>query len=40
MLSGCSEKTKTEQPAKNPPAPVYFKVNPETAGTISGRIRL
>ena len=38
MLSGCSEKIKTEQPAKNPPAPVYFKVNPETAGTVSGRI--
>src|SRR6204780_3382121 len=39
MLSGCSEKIKTEQPAKSGPAPVYFKVNPETAGTISGRIR-
>jgi plastocyanin len=40
ILSGCSGKVKTEQPevAKSAPAPVYFKVDPETAGTVSGRI--
>jgi plastocyanin len=40
ILSGCSGKVKTEQPevAKSAPAPAYFKVDPETAGTVSGRI--
>jgi plastocyanin len=40
ILSGCSGKVKTEQPevAKSAPAPVYFKVDPETAGTVSGRM--
>jgi plastocyanin len=40
LLAGCSEKNKTELPKAAPsaPAPVYFKVDPETAGTVSGRI--
>jgi hypothetical protein len=40
LLAGCSGKDQTE-PAKvapTVPAPVYFKVDPETAGTVSGRI--
>ena len=41
LLAGCSGKVKTEQPsvAKPEPAPVYFKVDPETAGTVTGQIR-
>jgi hypothetical protein len=41
LLAGCSGKLKTEQPevAKSAPAHVFFKVDPETAGTVSGRIR-
>jgi len=40
LLAGCSEKDKTEPPkaAQSVPAPVYFKVDPETAGTVTGRI--
>jgi plastocyanin len=38
LLTGCTSKPKTEPP-KPAPAPVYFKVNPETAGTITGEIR-
>jgi Polysaccharide lyase family 4, domain II len=41
LLAGCSGKLKTEQPstAKSEPAPVFFKVDPDTAGTVTGRIR-
>ena len=41
LVAGCSGKPKTEQTAAAPSeaAPVYFKVDPATAGTISGRIR-
>jgi hypothetical protein len=41
IVVGCSGKPKTEQPAPatTEPAPVYFKVDPATAGTIIGRIR-
>jgi plastocyanin len=40
LLAGCSAKNKTEPPpiAKSQPAPVYFKVDPETAGTVTGHI--
>jgi plastocyanin len=43
LLTGCSgtapkEASKPAEPPP-PPAPVYFKVDPATAGTISGRIR-
>ena len=40
ILAGCSGKVKTEQPsvAKSEPSPVYFKVDPETAGTVTGQI--
>ncbi len=40
LLAGCSAKNKTEPPpiAKSEPAPVYFKVDPETAGTVTGQI--
>jgi hypothetical protein len=40
LLAGCSAKNKTEPPpiAKSEPAPVYFKVDPETAGTVTGKI--
>ncbi len=41
VLAGCSE-TKapvTSQKAEAPPAPVFFKVDPATAGSVSGRIR-
>jgi plastocyanin len=40
LLAGCSGKDQTEQPKVAPtvPAPVYFKVDRETAGTVSGRI--
>jgi plastocyanin len=40
ILAGCSEKKQTEPPKVAPsvPAPVYFKVDPETAGTVTGRI--
>ena len=40
LLAGCSGKVTTEQPGtvKSPPAPVYFKVDPETAGSVTGQI--
>ena len=40
LLAGCSAKVKTEQPsaAKPEPSPVYFKVDPGTAGTVTGQI--
>ena len=40
LAIGCSEKPKTEEPAKPaaPAAPVYFKVDPSTAGSIAGTI--
>jgi plastocyanin len=40
LLAGCSGKPKTQQPstAKSEPAPVYFQVDPETAGTVTGQI--
>jgi plastocyanin len=41
LLAGCSGKVNTEQPsvAKNQPAPVFFKVDPATAGSVTGTIR-
>jgi plastocyanin len=40
LLAGCSGKVNTEQPSapKSEPAPVYFTVNPATAGSITGTI--
>jgi hypothetical protein len=40
LLAGCSGTVKTQQPgtAKTEPAPVYFKVDPETAGSVTGQI--
>jgi plastocyanin len=40
LLAGCSGKNQTEPPKVAPaaPSPVYFKVDPETAGTVTGRI--
>jgi len=40
LAIGCSGKPKTEEPAQPaiPPAPVYFKVDPATAGSITGTI--
>ncbi|HTZ56463.1 MAG TPA: carboxypeptidase regulatory-like domain-containing protein [Acidobacteriaceae bacterium] len=40
LVAGCSGKVKTESsPApKAEPAPVYFKVDPDTAGTVNGQI--
>jgi hypothetical protein len=37
LLAGCSGKPKTEAP--KPAAPAYFKVDPQTAGAITGRIQ-
>src|ERR1700684_780306 len=41
LLAGCSGKVNTEQPsvAKSEPAPVFFKVDPATAGSVTGTIR-
>src|SRR5271156_1492228 len=41
LLAACSEKSKTEAPsaAKPAPAPVFFKVDPNTAGSVTGTIR-
>jgi hypothetical protein len=41
LLAGCSGKVKNEPAsgAKNEPAPVYFQVDPATAGTVTGTIR-
>jgi hypothetical protein len=38
LLTGCTGKTATEAP-KPAPAPVYFKVDPQTAGAITGQIQ-
>jgi plastocyanin len=40
LLVGCSGKDQTEPPKGAPaiPAPVYFKVDPQTAGTVTGQI--
>src|ERR1700677_4803494 len=40
LLAGCSGKVNTEQPsaAKSAPAPVYFTVDPATAGSVTGTI--
>jgi plastocyanin len=40
LLAGCSGNDKTEPPKAAPsaPAPVYFKVDPETASTVTGQI--
>jgi len=38
LLAGCSGKNKTEQPASTP-APAFFRVDPATAGVVSGTIR-
>jgi plastocyanin len=41
LIAGCSGKVNKEQPsaAKSEPAPVYFKVDPATAGSVTGTIR-
>jgi hypothetical protein len=41
LLAGCSGKVNTEQPsvAKSEPARVFFKVDPATAGSVTGTIR-
>src|SRR5271154_3833875 len=41
LVAGCSGKLNTEQPsvAKSEPAPVFFKVDPATAGSVTGTIR-
>src|ERR1700710_2351923 len=41
LLAGCSGKVNTEQPStpKSEPAPVYFTVDPATAGSVTGTIR-
>jgi plastocyanin len=41
LLAGCSGKVKTEQPnvAKSEPAPILFKVDPATSGSVTGTIR-
>ena len=40
LLAGCSGKVTPEQPGtvKSAPAPVYFKVDPETAASVTGQI--
>jgi plastocyanin len=40
LLGGCSGSVKTEPPPapKTEPAPVYFKVDPDTAGSVNGQI--
>src|ERR1700677_1754559 len=40
LLAGCSGKVNTEQPSapKSAPAPVFFKVDPATAGSVTGTI--
>jgi hypothetical protein len=40
LLAGCSGKVNTEQPsvATSKPAPVYFAVDPATAGSVTGTI--
>jgi plastocyanin len=38
LLVGCSQKPKPEQVSPAPSAPVYFKVDPETAGSVAGEI--
>jgi plastocyanin len=39
LLAGCTGKPSTEAAKPVPAAPVYFKVDPQTAGTITGQIR-
>ncbi len=39
LLAGCKSKTKTEPQTAAAPAPVYFKVDPSTAGVVEGKIR-
>src|ERR1035438_5828353 len=41
LLAGCSGKDNASQPsvAKSEPAPVYFKVDSETAATVPGQIK-
>ncbi len=40
LVAGCSGKVNTEQPGAvtSAPAPVFFKVDPATAGTVTGTI--
>ncbi len=38
LISGCKSKQKAEGNAAVPPQPVYFKVDPATAGTLQGKI--
>jgi plastocyanin len=39
LLSGCGKTTKPAPPTAATPAPVYFKVDPATAGLVQGKIR-
>jgi plastocyanin len=39
FLAGCSKEKPAETKAVPPPAPVYFKVDPATAGSLTGTIR-
>jgi plastocyanin len=41
LLAGCLGKSKTQQPdtMKNEPTPLFFKVDPATAGVVTGTIR-
>jgi plastocyanin len=39
LLAGCSEKNKLEQSANSLPTPVFFKVDPSTAGFVGGTLR-
>jgi plastocyanin len=39
VLAGCNSKTKTAPESAATPAPVYFKVDPSTAGVVQGKIR-
>jgi uncharacterized lipoprotein NlpE involved in copper resistance len=38
-LAGCKSATETESKPTAAPAPVYFKVDPATAGVVEGKIR-
>jgi len=39
LVAGCSSETKTAPQPAAAPAPVYFKVDPATAGIVQGKIR-
>lgn len=39
LLAGCGKTTKSAPPTVTTPAPVYFQVDPATAGVVEGKIR-